>query len=283
MNKYPTFIVLTIFLIGLVCAIDTVIASPIAYWNFNEGEGNILNDNSENGYNGIVYGNTIWADGVSGNALSFDGVDDYVDIPNTSDLHFHSGFTLSVWAKFNNYNQDNLIVGKHISGTVSGYFIGVQDNKFDFYVSNSPLPGNKQRLRTPSAYNDNQWHHITGVYDGTSQYLYVDGVLIAEQTQKYSSVNSANIRMGGMFQGENKGAFIGSIDEIRIYDRALNKTEIYELANPEQEPTLEEKLEALEERVNELEERTAWLESMINKIIEFIKNLPKGLSKNWNS
>jgi len=281
MNKYNLAVISLIsiiFFINLVNA--TQISDEIAYWNFDEGNSNILNDNSGNNYDGVISGDALWVDGVTGNALNFDGIYDYIEIQNTSDLHFHSGFTLSAWVKFNNYNFDNFIIGKHISGIVSGYFLGVQDNKFDFYVNNAPLPGNKQRLRTSQSYNDNKWHHVVGVYDGTSQYLYVDGSLVAHQEQEYLSINSANIRIGGIFQGENNGAFIGNIDEVRIYDRALSEEEVYELSNPQQELNLEERVEVLEQKVEELEDRINVLEILIDKIKHYFWFMPTSIKKN---
>lgn len=55
----------------------------------------------------------------------------------------------------------------------------------------------------------------------------------------------------------------------------------FKICTEEPEPNLEERIEELEERVEELEERTSFLESIIDKIIEFIEDLPKGLSKYW--
>ena len=50
----------------------------VAYWDFDEGTGSTAHD-SENGYDGVINGAT-WTTGVSGNALSFDGTDDYVEV-----------------------------------------------------------------------------------------------------------------------------------------------------------------------------------------------------------
>jgi len=194
-------------------------AGLIGEWNFNEGSGSVAYDSGGQGRDGTINGAT-YVGGKDGTGLYFNG-NSYVEIPNTSDLHFHSGFTLSAWVKFDTYNADNMIVGKHISGIVSGYFLNIFDNKLTFYVSNAPLPGNKDRLKTPNNYNDNEWHHIVGVYDGVSQYLYVDEKLISQQEQTYSSINSANIRIGGVFQGEHNAGVIGSIDEVKIYDTTI--------------------------------------------------------------
>lgn len=56
----------------------------------------------------------------------------------------------------------------------------------------------------------------------------------------------------------------------------------FEICSEQEEPTLEERMTRLEQKVEELENKTSWLESLIVKIVNFIKNLPNGLSKNWN-
>jgi DNA-binding transcriptional MerR regulator len=285
------------------------------YYKLDEGSGSIAHDEMEN-YDGVI-NNPEWVDGVTGKALRFDE-ESYVDVLNTSDLNFPSEFTLSAWIKFNDDNDDNVVVGKHISGYVSGYLLGVRNNKINFYVNNAPLPGNKPRLETSETYDDDKWHHIAGVYDGT-QYLYVDGVLKAEQSQAYSIFSPANIRVGGIFQGENNGGFIGDIDEVRIYNKALTAEEIeelYESVQPDEEyytkqeideilenyytkeevdellgncscecedecEELEERVEDVEEDVEEVEEKVSVLESLLDRVVEFIKGLPKGLGKGF--
>src|SRR3989338_11401564 len=185
----------------------------VGFWNFNEESGSAAYDLSGNQRDGLING-AVYVGGKNGTGLYFDG-NDYVDIPNTNDLDLQNGFILSAWVKFDDYNDDNVIVGKHVSGYVNGYFIGVQDNKFDFYVNNPPFLG-EDRLRSSRAYNDGEWHYVVGVYNGTTQYLYVDGILEAQQSKEYSIFNSANLRIGGIFEGQDNGAFIGSIDEVVV-------------------------------------------------------------------
>jgi hypothetical protein len=71
----------------------------VAEWHFDEGEGSVLKDSSGNGNDGVIYG-AIWVDGKYGGALSFDGVDDYVEVPDAPQL---SGggkdLTIEAWIK----------------------------------------------------------------------------------------------------------------------------------------------------------------------------------------
>ena len=69
----------------------------VAEWHFDEGSGSVLVDSSGNGNDGVINGAT-WVGGVSGSALSFDGVDDYVEVPHDSSLDFGYGdLSISSW------------------------------------------------------------------------------------------------------------------------------------------------------------------------------------------
>ncbi len=193
-------------------------AGLIGEWNFNEGSGNVAYDSSGQERDGTING-ASYVDGRNETGLNFNG-NSYVDIQSTSALNLQPEFSLSAWVKFNEYNDDTVIVGKHISGNVSGFFLGVQNNKFDFYVENLPFSG-EDRLRSSQTYNDGQWHHVVGEYDGTTQFLYVDDVLQAQQEHSHLINNSADWKIGGIFEGQNNGGFIGNIDEVRIYDSVV--------------------------------------------------------------
>ena len=69
----------------------------IAYWSFDD-ENDIGHDDSGNGHQGTNHGATSISNGISGRALSFDGVDDYIDIPETSDFKFtNQDLTFTCW------------------------------------------------------------------------------------------------------------------------------------------------------------------------------------------
>jgi len=83
----------------------------VAMWHFDEGAGQWANDSSGNDNNGTlktVYptNSPNWTNGISGNALQFDGVDDYVDVGSSSDFYFSStdNFTISMWINAKNFS-----------------------------------------------------------------------------------------------------------------------------------------------------------------------------------
>jgi len=214
------------------CTIAQVPADGlVAYYLFN---GN-ANDASGNGRNGVITGATLAQDrfGKADAAFSFDG-NDYIEIPGTSALHLQSGFTLAAWVNFSQDNADQAIVAKHVWGDNNGILIGVghvslpADNRLHVYVSGP-------RLLSPGTYNDGQWHFVCGTFDGSTMRLYVDGQLSGSQSVAYSATNTANFRIGA--SSSLNSAFIGTIDDVGIYDRPLTETEVNILYSGNGEPT----------------------------------------------
>jgi hypothetical protein len=75
--------------------------------------------------------------------------------------------------------------------------------------------------------NDDQWHHVAAVYDGSMLYLYVDGRLDACKSASGDlRVSSSNVYIGG----SPSQSFNGLVDDVLVYNRALSKTEIEYLA-----------------------------------------------------
>jgi len=217
----------------------------IAYWRFNEGSGNIAYDSSGNNNNGTIYGAT-WVDGVIGKALSFDGVDDYVDTPllqsNVTE------YTEMAWIKATPGATGDLIIiydrgitaftGKSLTLYLSsaGHF-GATDGSLCFGVDSDGIwigvysPGYNLK--------DGKWHHVVGVFKSTAGQtvspsnfkLYIDGK-DAGATATPSQTGSATSPVTGREHtliGRSvawKQWFKGIIDEVRIYNRALTADEI---------------------------------------------------------
>lgn len=74
----------------------------VGYWKFDEGYGNITNDSSGNGNTGIIYG-ANWTYGKEGFALYFDGIDDFVKIPNSESLNTTEYITIEAWVNSSNW------------------------------------------------------------------------------------------------------------------------------------------------------------------------------------
>jgi predicted GH43/DUF377 family glycosyl hydrolase len=134
----------------------------VGYWEFDEASGTTLIDSSGNGNTGTVHG-AQWVQGISGNALSFDGVNDYVSIPHSSSLDV-SGHEITVeyWVKFPNgwyagCSSESLILydkGNAYTASMTG---STGKHRFNIpYVF--PYPESNK-----DSWDANVWYHIADV------------------------------------------------------------------------------------------------------------------------
>jgi flagellin-like protein len=223
-----------------------------ASYNFDEGSGIAVfgpsgiigNFTGEAFNNGIVY-NAQWIDGYYGKALNFDGSGDYIDVTDPADGSLDFGtqsFTLAAWVK-TSYNGSGYlrVLTKENPVDRQGYAFyndGPGSGRMRMFIDDGPL-GIANSLDI--TINDNQWHHVAFVINRTSQVMhgYIDGnIQNWAETGTTSSLsiagignisNSDNLVIG---RNANGGQYWnGGIDEVRIYDRALNSTEILEDMN----------------------------------------------------
>ena len=169
---------------------------------------------SINGNDGTEIGGPGYAPGVCDQAISLDGVDDYVNCGNDSSFEIIGPITLSVMLKGTFNSSWDPIISKGFDWQLSR---GTGDEATFFCI------GLGSFLFGSANINDNQWHHIVAMYDGAQMRLYVDGKLDASQTASGSlNVSGSNVYIGG----SPSQSFNGLIDDVRIYDRVLSDHEI---------------------------------------------------------
>ena len=193
--------------------------SLISEWNFNEGNGSKVSD-PINKLNGEIQG-ASWVSGVNGNCLSFDGEDDNVSIPHSSNLAFQDELTISAWAKSKEYKEAKIAQ----KGDWDGYGIG--GTKWGGWKGHIRL-NNDQSTSIESKDGRpilNEWYHIALTYNGSILKLYINGQLNATKSVSGQlKVNSRDISIGSD-SGKQK-FFNGLIDEVKFYNKALGHTEI---------------------------------------------------------
>ncbi|HEX5988995.1 MAG TPA: LamG-like jellyroll fold domain-containing protein [Solirubrobacterales bacterium] len=190
-------------------------------FGFEETAGTTANDASTSKNNGTINGPTSTASGKFGRALSFDGTNDRVDVPDSNSLDLTTGMTLEAWVKpTTNVGWRTAILKERGS-----------DLLYALYASNGSKPrtesftGVENTAAGTTALPLNAWSHIASTYDGTNLRFYINGTLNATKVTSGAMPNTANpLRIGGnAVWGEY---FSGLIDEVRIYNRALNETEL---------------------------------------------------------
>jgi|GEM_PF-1259719 len=184
--------------------------------HMDEGTGNYANDSTAYGNNGTLSGAT-WVSGKSGTGLAFDGVDDYAEATSVGTLS--GDLTLYAWVKpsaVQSYNARILDLARVANYglepciTISGGQLFVNDG----YGPSSNIYG--------PAIGDNNWHFITVVRQGSNYSLYSDGTY--QNSSNGTVPVYTNLQIGRMYN--NNYNFNGSIDEVAVYSKALNATEI---------------------------------------------------------
>jgi hypothetical protein len=207
----------------------------VSYWKFEEGSGNLVGD-SANGNDGVLNPiGPIWTTGKVGDALSFDGMDDSVIVSDDESLDIQNQLSIETWIKTTEKDKLQNIVAKftYSTGTDnSGYKLNVHgglgntaqiaigNNDYDYVVGTSDIA-------------DGQFHHVVGTYSNGILKIYVDGVLEGTTTGAASSIRTNNrpLSIGSREYGniyDTNRFFKGTIDEVRIYSRALTGTEVQE-------------------------------------------------------
>ena len=175
---------------------------------------------SGNGYDGTVNGPTLGADrqGTASMAYSFDGVDDYISIPDLLDNKLD--LTISAWVNVNSLsNPFNEIVSKEL---VSGLAI----TNTGFLHENTSADGLSWSggLNSNSTLNLNKWYFVSTTHDSSNSKLYINGILDkASALDKSKGTNGFTTSIGAKNDGMSYiHQFHGLIDEFRIYSRTLS-------------------------------------------------------------
>ncbi len=151
-------------------------------------------------------------------SIEFDNSDDVVQVPDDKSLDLQSEFTLSVWAK--PYSLSD------------GAFIR-KDDAYTFYINGGTLDfynwADSSRLSCSSDYiPENEWTHLSAVWNGTHKIIYADGERCNSQTSTEFPTTSNDLGIGGQGDG-NAFIFDGAIESARIYNRSLSQSEILKL------------------------------------------------------
>jgi len=191
--------------------------SPVAYYNFEEGQGSSVNDTSGNGNNGTWNGTgSHWTQGKYGKAGNFNGTDDYVQQTNNVDVH--NQITLSAWIKPRSISNLPDIVGLAGYGPTWGYSLNIDNSGtlgLTYQDSGSTWHYTTRSSSIINNNNINQWHYVSATHDGTITNYYFDGVSVGSVSDTYSAgPSNNNIKIGyvGWYH------FNGSIDDVKIYN-----------------------------------------------------------------
>jgi hypothetical protein len=196
-------------------------AGETAWWKFDETSGDTVYDSSGHGYHGKVYGATL-----TGGALSFDGVDDYVDFDNHSvNLGINKVDDLIIKARFKSTGSGMIYSMSHTNPDGPYFDLMLDDEgKITVEIGYVFYGYGLLNLSTAGSYNDGDWHLIEIYYEcggciEPTLTIYVDGELDGSKTDWMNPILNEDFhtaKVGRDSFSENE-YFDGEIDDIKIY------------------------------------------------------------------
>ncbi len=197
----------------------------VAHYQFENIVNNEVTDAAGGDHTGTVLGSgtTIDNSGKVNNAINFNG-SGYIDIPNKQGISGNAEFTLSAWVKPSVLSSHRTIMSLTTSG---------RDFVFKFYNTSLGVHhfnGSYQFCSLSGIGVVNEWMHVLCTWKNNQWKVYSNSVLIKTCDKNDILWNSSYLRIASVGSSER---FVGSMDEIRIYNRALTDIDIQELYNTE--------------------------------------------------
>lgn len=216
----------------------------VGYWDMEEGSGQTVYDKSGNGNDGVlgdttaaesndpVFGPGHNATGENGSGMVYDGYDDYANAGTGSSLNVTGAITMSAWVK--PAVSDGSIIRKvdanlgYMMHLMSDQRVQIGINEF-----NSPLTTANNVITL------NSWNHIVAAVDGSgAAVIYVNGLSVATGSLQALNTTATNPLLIGGDSWNSGNYFNGSIDEVRVYNRAISADEVRYLYN-QKKPVLQ--------------------------------------------
>jgi len=210
----------------------------VGLWHFDEGVGTIASDSSVYGNHGTITGGATYAgiaNAMFGDALSFNGIDGYVTVPDSASLDITGNITVEGWIKMTSFSQQATVAGKwkDISGTNQrGYMLAVHtDGTPRFYVSTD---GINYPAAVGPALSLGSWYHLAGTWDGTNIKVYVDATTVStgQTVSIFSNDQPLLIGANDGFGGSSRKFTNGIVDEVRVWSSVLAASQLDDMLPP---------------------------------------------------
>jgi hypothetical protein len=202
---------------------------PLGNWQFDAGSGTTAADSSGHGYTATLRKTPAWIPGVTGDALGFDGVNQYASIAHATALDAYP-LTVSAWFNTSSTSGTQALVNKYTSGSYRGYQVFLNNGSLcAWYVRDyaDNVGASGCPLKT-AGYNDGQWHLLTYTVDASGGKLYVDGALKAGRpwTGRAGAVTNTDGLNFARYPGAAQPYLAASLDEVRLYNSALSASQV---------------------------------------------------------
>jgi len=227
-------------MLALIIGNSAMAADPnlVAAWSLDEGAGDVAEDVTGNGHDGELE-NCTWVNGKFGAALEFDGTTSRVVIPHDDHLNIEDEVTVEAWINPSGFNDLSAIAQKWGDTTNRRqYLLCLVGSNVRFYISGSgdTWPAAASTGTVPTG----DWTHLAGTYDGENIKVFINGEPDGETANNEGLFGSdIDAWIGGYGPdgefGDNRH-FIGIIDEVRFWNKALTQDEIQNSMNSSVSP-----------------------------------------------
>jgi hypothetical protein len=206
----------------------------ISYWKLNESSGNAVD--SHGAYSGLNTSVT-YSGGKINNAADFNGSSSYIKVASSSVISYTDKITLSAWVKpasvIHGYT-DRGILSKNDGGSETFLIthLGDPSGLIDSFGGFVLIGGSEKWIAGTTAPVAGNWYHVVMTYDGSSQKIFVNGVLeniIAVSGNINTNTSEVVLGARGLVGSTPSRVFNGQIDEVAYWNRALSEDEIVSL------------------------------------------------------
>lgn len=209
----------------------TTEAGETSFWSLNENTGNQVHDSvSDN--DGTIY-DAQWVKGLDGSGLQFDGYGDYVEIPDDPLFQNTTSFTVSMWLNASDISSVKYIIDKWrwSGGDYRSWYLAFEHLDLVWTGSSNGQDSGRVKIEQSYLSYENKWAHIAATYNGSHLKLYINGTLMTqgELGNVYSTSQPLLIGVGNDAIHNLDFCYIGAMDEIHYYNRALTESEILTL------------------------------------------------------
>jgi hypothetical protein len=200
----------------------------VGYWELDESSGTTAKDSSGNGYDGTLQGafmfDTASVLGTFNNALDFNGTSNYVGtgkIASDLGLNADAARTVTAWVYTHSFNNGGIYeMGEHTNGRDFSLRTMGSDNQWRVqYWGSDPATGDIDFTFD----SKNKWVHFAHVHDGSATRIYANGYLIVDKPRTLNTAGAKTFKVGRW----NNSYFDGVIDDVRIYNYALDISAIH--------------------------------------------------------
>jgi hypothetical protein len=232
-KKKLVFPIILLIGLGLFTTSTYAISNCVyAHYTLNETSGTNAYDSSGNNRNGTTINTPLWVSGKLNNSINLNGVNQYIDLGNIASFEYNQSFSVESWVNLT-ATGNRAIVTKSDGSINKGWRFEFSNQKVIMVLAN---PSGQITIHTNDIIPLNNWYHIIMTYNGSGKAsgikIYVNGTEMFLVTDIDNLANKTIINdrkcMIGVLDGSTSKYyyFSGRIDEVLIYNKTLNQTEV---------------------------------------------------------